>query len=98
MKRITAPKWTKTKLWKALKAGVKAKYPISEKGTPQGGVISPLLTNITLHGLEDLGNGLRYADDCIFILKPDENEKPLRIIRNRQFFSRKKTNYKGRKN
>ena len=74
MNRVELPNWVKRKLWKAIKAGVKAEYPSAEKGTPQGGVISPLLANIALHGLEDLGNGLRYADDCIFILKPRDND------------------------
>ena len=50
MSRVSMPKWVKTRIWKALKAGVKAEYPSSEKGTPQGGVFSPLLANIALHG------------------------------------------------
>jgi len=41
-------------------------------GTPQGGVISPLLANIYLHELDRawrqemvrLGKLVRYADDC----------------------------------
>ncbi|MGH3235593.1 MAG: reverse transcriptase domain-containing protein, partial [Streptosporangiaceae bacterium] len=33
----------------------------TEEGTPQGGVISPLLLNIALHGLEEAA-GVRYAD------------------------------------
>ena len=41
-------------------------------------LLSPLLANIALHGLEDLGNGLRYADDCIFVLKPNDNVDDLR--------------------
>ena len=33
-------------------------------GTPQGGVISPLLSNIALHGLEDVAEGcLVYKKD-----------------------------------
>ena len=65
-----------------LKAGVvdKGRYAPTEEGTPQGGVISPLLLNIALHGMEEaasvryLKNGktapgapvlVRYADDFV---------------------------------
>jgi RNA-directed DNA polymerase len=46
-----------------LKAGVfeagKGFAP-TEQGTPQGGVISPLLLNVALHGLEEAA-GVRYV-------------------------------------
>ena len=44
-----------------LKAGVieNRKFAPTEEGTPQGGVISPLLLNIALHGLEGAA-GVRY--------------------------------------
>jgi RNA-directed DNA polymerase len=44
-----------------LKAGVieKRRYAPTEEGTPQGGVISPLLLNIALHGMEQAA-GVRY--------------------------------------
>jgi RNA-directed DNA polymerase len=44
-----------------LKAGVvdKGRYSPTEEGTPQGGVISPLLLNIALHGMEEAA-GVRY--------------------------------------
>ncbi len=54
------------------------KYPeISEFGTSQGSVISPLLANIYLHTLDRLwkkyghkyGKLVRYADDTIIICK-----------------------------
>lgn len=55
-------------------------------GTPQGGVLSPLLANIYLnpldHRLEDKGYQItRYADDCVVLCKTqDEAEAALRII------------------
>ncbi len=55
-----------------LKAGVLTDegFRLSEAGTPQGGVISPLLANIYLHRLdvEMRKTGfryVRYADDCV---------------------------------
>ncbi len=79
-------------LKKAVKAGVRGEYPSSMKGTPQGGVISPLLANIALDGFENLGlnqwkrrrqggtliRGIRYADDAVFICKPGADTKRLR--------------------
>ena len=51
----------------------------SETGTPQGGVISPLLSNIGLHGLEALTKThnkkmgiIRYADDFVITAKSKE--------------------------
>jgi RNA-directed DNA polymerase len=46
-----------------LKAGVFTGevYSPTETGTPQGGVISPLLANIALHGLEDLFHEWSYV-------------------------------------
>jgi len=44
-------------------------------------VVSPLLANIALNGIENLGHGIRYADDCVFILKPkDDGDKLLSEI------------------
>lgn len=44
-----------------LKAGVmdRGRFAPTEEGTPQGGVISPLLLNVALHGMEDAA-GVRY--------------------------------------
>src|SRR5450759_3849607 len=44
-----------------LKAGVveRGRFAPSEEGTPQGGVVSPLLLNIALHGMEAAA-GVRY--------------------------------------
>jgi len=50
-----------------LKAGVvqNGRFSRTEEGTPQGGVISPLLLNIALHGMETIA-GTRYgADDRV---------------------------------
>src|SRR5436309_6533300 len=72
----------KTMLKKWLKAGYMEKHVLhpTEEGTPQGGIISPVLANLTLDGLErilmehfpkvktgkgSLGNFARYADDFI---------------------------------
>ncbi|MHC5833551.1 MAG: reverse transcriptase/maturase family protein, partial [Nostoc sp.] len=48
------------KAW--LKSGVidKGAFTATSEGTPQGGVISPLLANIALHGLENRIN--QYAE------------------------------------
>ncbi|WP_343054516.1 reverse transcriptase domain-containing protein [Desulfobacter latus] len=63
-----------------MKAGVmeEEKYYHSESGTPQGGVISPVLSNIFLHNVLDdwfvkevqprmKGRSfiIRFADDCV---------------------------------
>jgi len=48
-----------------LKAGVvdKGRYAPTEEGTPQGGVISPLLLNIAMQGMEEAA-GARYDKNC----------------------------------
>ena len=47
-----------------LKAGVvdRGRYTPTDAGTPQGGVLSPLLLNIALHGMETAA-GVRYYSD-----------------------------------
>src|SRR5664280_1208163 len=44
-----------------LKAGVveEGRFAPTEEGTPQGGVVSPLLLNVALHGMEQTA-GVRY--------------------------------------
>jgi len=56
------------------------KYNPTETGTPQGGVISPLLANIGLHGLETVIKQanpklgiIRYADDFVVTSKDKES-------------------------
>ena len=53
---VVLPAEAKRGLKIAVKAGVRGEYPSSIKGTPQGGVISPLLANIALDGFENLGS------------------------------------------
>jgi group II intron reverse transcriptase/maturase len=77
-----------------LKAGVMEDGVVSGvvAGTPQGGVISPLLSNIYLHVLDvlwtrhsaPLGTLVRYADDFVIICRTKrecvEAEKRIRVI------------------
>lgn len=82
-----------------LKAGVmeEGKWFETEKGTPQGGIISPILANIYLHYALDLwlikvikrqSRGIvlmvRYADDfIIFVQYQDEAERIVTELRQR---------------
>ncbi len=56
LEKVVLPKEALKGLKSAVKAGVRGEYPSSIKGTPQGGVISPLLANIALDGFENLGS------------------------------------------
>lgn len=88
---VILPEQAKNVLRSALKAGVlnEREKTYSGLSQPQGGIISPLLAKIALHGLEGLQNekvsskksmqrGFRYADDAIFILK--EGEDPVELL------------------
>jgi len=73
-----------------LKAGVMdagVAVPSGEVGTPQGGVISPLLANIYLHSFDRMfqvakipGTLVRYADDLVILLWR-EGEQVLEKVR-----------------
>ena len=52
MDNLIAPKNIKIGIFRCLKAGVNPEFP--EQGTPQGGVVSPLLANIALNGIESI--------------------------------------------
>jgi RNA-directed DNA polymerase len=52
MNELIAPKSLKLGIFRCLKAGVNPEFP--EQGTPQGGVVSPLLANIALNGIESI--------------------------------------------
>jgi group II intron reverse transcriptase/maturase len=71
MERLIAPSGIKLGIFRCLKAGVNPEFP--EQGTPQGGVVSPLLANIALNGIEDIHQSVRYADDMVILLKPNDN-------------------------
>ena len=96
--RISEPRF-KSLIWKFLKAGVlqEGAYQPTEQGTPQGGVISPILANIYLHYVLDLWfevlakkeikgdlQLIRYADDFVIGLQhKDQAEKLLHLLRKR---------------
>ncbi len=71
MDKLIAPKSLRTGIFRCLKSGVNPEFP--EQGTPQGGVVSPLLANIALNGIEEIHQSVRYADDMVFVLKPNDN-------------------------
>ena len=82
MDNLIAPKSMKTGIFRCLKAGINPEFP--EQGTPQGGVISPLLANIALNGIESIYKykdaqyrkfepSIRYADDMVIILRPEDD-------------------------
>ncbi|MES1021293.1 reverse transcriptase domain-containing protein [Gloeocapsa sp. BRSZ] len=81
MENLIACKGIKTGIFRCLKTGVNPEFP--EQGTPQGGVVSPLLANIALNGIESIHRykskgywyetSIRYADDMVIILRPEDN-------------------------
>ena len=80
MENLIAPSGLKLGIFRCLKAGINVGFP--DQGTPQGGVASPLLANIALNGIEEIHNSIRYADDMVFILKPeDDAEKILEKVK-----------------
>ncbi|MBD2534595.1 reverse transcriptase N-terminal domain-containing protein [Nostoc flagelliforme FACHB-838] len=95
MGNLIAPRALKTGIFRALKAGINPQFP--EQGTPQGGVVSPLLANIALNGIENMHQYhkdnmrissrtpkanitnacVRYADDMVFFLRPQDDASEL---------------------
>jgi len=76
-----------------LKAGVvdNGVFEETTSGTPQGGVISPLLANIALHGMETTlleayqrkegkPHFVRYADDCVVFHPTEEGVKKAQAV------------------
>ena len=76
VKQIIAPQFAMIGLRRCLKSGVSLEFP--EQGVPQGGSISPLLANIALNGIEEIHPSVRYADDMIFFLKPQDDAELIR--------------------
>ena len=80
MENLIAPSGLRLGIFRCLKIGTNVGFP--EQGTPQGGVVSPLLANIALNGIEEIHYSIRYADDMVVILKPKDNaEKILEKIK-----------------
>jgi group II intron reverse transcriptase/maturase len=89
--RISDPKF-KTLIWKMLKSGVMSNGKLEQtiEGTPQGGIISPVLANIYLHYVLDLwmvvvekkklkgyAKLIRYADDFIIAVQYKEEAEQI---------------------
>jgi RNA-directed DNA polymerase len=75
---------------KWLECGVIGELEVNEIGTPQGGVISPLLANIYLHEFDKFwheqtrvnGKLIRYADDFVILFgTKHEAELGLKLVR-----------------
>jgi group II intron reverse transcriptase/maturase len=72
--------WLRTAVVEESSATSGRKISRSKEGTPQGGVISPLLANIYLHPLDEAVNDecrqkprmIRYADDLVILCRPGE--------------------------
>ena len=106
LNRVIAPEFIISSLSKCLKSGVNPKFP--EQGTPQGGVISPLLANIALNGIEKIGEWIkrpslppvskcvRYADDMVFILKPEDDAEKL-LLKIEEFLAQRGMNVSKKK-
>jgi RNA-directed DNA polymerase len=98
MDNLIAPKGVKLGIFRCLKAGVNPEFP--EQGTPQGGVVSPLLANIALNGIESIHRyhnkrgyritdktpdkeiiepTIRYADDMVIILRPEDDANAILV-------------------
>jgi RNA-directed DNA polymerase len=86
MENLIAPSGLKLGIFRCLKAGTNIGFP--DQGTPQGGVVSPLLANIALNGIESVHKhhdnwgrttepSIRYADDMVIVLHPNENAEAI---------------------
>ena len=81
MDNLIASKGIKSGIFRCLKAGINPEF--TDGGTPQGGVVSPLLANIALNGIESIHfskvdgrwyePSIRYADDMVIIIRREDN-------------------------
>ena len=103
MERLIAPLGIRAGIFRCLKAGVNPEYP--EQGTPQGGVVSPILANIALNGIESIHRyykgktiepTIRYADDMVIILRPQDNANAI-LERISQFLAERGMNVSEKK-
>ena len=85
----SVPKWATETIGKILKTEVFQNGEVydSETGTPQGGVISPLLANVALTTLDDFCNKfgtkksnpiVRYADDFVIVCRSEPEAKEIK--------------------
>ena len=84
MDRLIAPNSLKLGIFRCLKAGVNEEFP--EQGTQQGGVVSPLLANVALNGIEAIHPSVRYADDMLYFLKPQDDADAI-LVKVSQFLA-----------
>jgi RNA-directed DNA polymerase len=89
IENLIAPSGLKLGIFRCLKAGTNIGFP--DQGTPQGGVVSPLLANIALNGIESIHSyqtkgwvkgtmsepSIRYADDMVIILRPEDDAEKI---------------------
>jgi RNA-directed DNA polymerase len=106
MENLIAPKALKQGIFRCLKAGTNVGFP--DQGTPQGGVVSPLLANIALNGIESLHSykstqagviiepSIRYADDMVIILRPEDDAQAI-LDRISQFLAERGMNVSEKK-
>jgi len=84
LKKMKVPKFHRRLIYRSLKAGVmdKGQFLRTTQGTPQGGVASPLLSNVYLHVVLDVwfaeivlptltgrAELVRYADDFVILFE-----------------------------
>jgi RNA-directed DNA polymerase len=105
MDNLIAPAKLKLGIFRCLKAGTNVGFP--EQGTQQGGVVSPILANIALNGIESIhrykdkwGNkfepSIRYADDMVIILRPEDDAQAI-LDRISQFLAERGMNVSEKK-